>query len=243
MRKVKYFVANSLDNFIARPDGGVDWLFNDGTDYGMAEFFRSIDCVLLGPKTYEVAIAHNQPQRKSRKAKKKAGFSVGMKSYVFSRTLKADPKDDFTIVSKNAGAFVRKLKKEAGKDIWLMRGGELAGSLLGEGVVDQLSLNIHPVMLGEGIYKCFTEITDFVESEPKYERQHKSEFYRGADCWVIAHALADNGTVVTLETEREYGKIKVNSVCTKMKVRWIDVFTLQDKLDFIPADYRSEDEH
>ena len=173
MRKVKYFVANSLDNFIARPDGGVDWLFNDGTDYGMAEFFRSIDCVLLGRKTYEVAIAHNQPQRKSRKAKKKAGFSVGMKSYVFSRTLKADPKDDFTIVSNNAGAFVRKLKKEAGKDIWLMGGGELAGSLLGEGVVDQLSLNIHPVMLGEGI-PLFAGLTASVVLELIASKSHKN---------------------------------------------------------------------
>ena len=151
MRKVKYFVANSLDNFIARPDGGVEWLFNDGTDYGMAEFFRSIDCVLLGRKTYEVAMGHNQPQRKSRKPKKKASSSGDMKSYVFSRTLKAGPEDDFTVVSENAGAFVRKLKSEAGKDIWLMGGGELAGSLLTEGVVDQLSLNIHPLLLGQGI--------------------------------------------------------------------------------------------
>jgi dihydrofolate reductase len=151
MRKVKYFVANSLDNFIARQDGGVEWLFNDGTDYGMAEFFRSIDCMLLGRKTYEVAIGHNQPQRKSRKGKKKASFSGGMKSYVFSRTLKARPEDDFTVVSKDAGAFVRKLKKEPGKDIWLMGGGELAGSLLSDGVVDELSLNIHPLLLGEGI--------------------------------------------------------------------------------------------
>jgi len=151
MRKVKYFVANSLDNFIARPDGGVEWLFNDGTDYGMAEFFRSIDCMLLGRKTYEVAIGHNQPQRKSRKGKKKASLSGGMESYVFSRTLKARPEDNFKVVSENAGAFVRKLKSEPGKDIWLMGGGELAGSLLNESVVDELSLNIHPVLFGQGI--------------------------------------------------------------------------------------------
>ncbi len=151
MRKVKYFVANSLDNFIARLDGGVEWLFNDGTDYGMAEFFRSVDCMLLGRKTYEVAIGHNQPLRKSRKAKKKASFSGGMQSFVFSRTLKAGPEDDFKVVSENAGAFVRELKSEPGKDIWLMGGGELAGSLLTEGVVDELSLNIHPVLLGQGI--------------------------------------------------------------------------------------------
>jgi dihydrofolate reductase len=151
MRKVKYFVANSLDNFIARPDGGVEWLFNDGTDYGMAEFFRSIDCVLLGRKTYDFATGHGQRQRKSKKSKKKASASWGMKSYVFSRTLKAEPDDDFTVVSENAGAFVWKLKNEPGRDIWLMGGGALAGSLLTAGVVDEIGLNIHPVLLGEGI--------------------------------------------------------------------------------------------
>lgn len=151
MRKVKYLVANSLDNFIARPDGGVEWLFNDGTDYGMAEFFSSIDCMLLGRKTYEIAVGHSQPQRKSRKKKKQASSSWGMKSFVFSRTLKAGPEDDFTVISENAGAFVRKLKSEPGKDIWLMGGGELAGSLLSEGVVDLIGLNIHPVLLGKGI--------------------------------------------------------------------------------------------
>ncbi len=117
----------------------------------MAEFFRSIDCVLMGRKTYEFATGHSQPQRKSRKAKGKTGVSWGMKAYVFSRTIKAAPDDDFTVVSKNAGAFVRKLKSEPGKDIWLMGGGELAGSLLTEGAVDELSLNIHPVLLGKGI--------------------------------------------------------------------------------------------
>lgn len=82
-------------------------------------------------------------------------------------------------------------------------------------------------------------ITDFVENEPKYARYHKTEFYSGADCWLIAHAKADNGTVVTHETEREYGKIKVNSVCSKMNVRWIDVYRLQDELEFNPVDYRT----
>jgi hypothetical protein len=94
----------------------------------------------------------------------------------------------------------------------------------------------------EDVQRCYTQITAFVENEPKYERHHKTEFYTGADCWLIAHAIADNGIVVTHETERETGKIKVNSVCSRMKVKWIDVYGLQDKLEFNPADYRSRDE-
>ncbi len=47
MRKVKLFIANSLDGFIARPDGAVDWLFTDG-DYGMTDFFKSVGIINTG---------------------------------------------------------------------------------------------------------------------------------------------------------------------------------------------------
>ena len=175
MRKVKYFVANSLDNFIARPDGAVEWLFNDGTDYGMSEFFKSIDTVLLGRKTYEVATgqsAGHKQKSKSKKAKSKGTSNWGMKSYVFSRTIK-DPDEGATIISDNAGEFVRSLKNEAGKDIWLMGGGELARSLLVENVVDELSLNIHPVLLGRGI-PLFPEIGKQLDLELLECKAHKN---------------------------------------------------------------------
>jgi dihydrofolate reductase len=152
MRKVKYFVANSLDNFIARPDGTVDWLFMDGTDYGMAEFFKTIDTLLMGRKTYEFALAHGpKPKRKSKKAGAKRAAEPGMRSYVFSRTIRPGAGEGVNVVSENTGAFVRNLKSAAGKDIWLMGGGELAKSLFEENLVDELSLNIHPVLLGTGI--------------------------------------------------------------------------------------------
>lgn len=160
MRKVKYFVANSLDGFIARSDGAVDWLLMDG-DYGMREFFASIDAVLIGRKTYEFALSQQPRPRKKSKSKKTSGkrsSAARMRSYVFSRTLKKEPDDEsLEIISDGAGAFVRKLKAEEGKDIWLMGGGSLASSLFAEGVVDEISLNIHPVLLGSGI-QLFPEI-------------------------------------------------------------------------------------
>lgn len=170
MRKVKYFVANSLDNFIARKDGAVDWLFMDGTDYGMGDFFKSIDAVLLGRKTYEFALSQNpQPKKKSKKSKSNSG----MKSYVFSRTLKLSPDDEAQVVSENAGAFVRSLKLEEGKDIWLMGGGELVRSLLLENVVDEISLNIHPLLLGSGI-PLFPEIGKQIDLELIDCKVHKN---------------------------------------------------------------------
>jgi dihydrofolate reductase len=170
MRKVKYFVANSLDNYIARRDGGVDWLFMDGTDYGMNEFFGSIDAVLLGRKTYEFALSQNpQPKKKNKKTKSDSG----MKSYVFSRTLKDMPEEDAILVSENAGEFVRNLKKEAGRDIWLMGGGDLVASLLAENVVDEISLNIHPLLLGSGI-PLFPEFGKQLDLELLACKAHKN---------------------------------------------------------------------
>lgn len=169
VRKVKYFVASSLDGFIARPDGAVDWLqrFMDGTDYGMAEFFKSVDATLIGRKTYEFALGHSpKPRRKgkSKKAKGKASSGSGMKNYVFSRTIESVLDWNPRIVSENAGEFVRQLKEEAGKDIWLMGGGELARSLFAEGVVDEISLAVHPVLLGSGI-PLFPEIGKQIDLE------------------------------------------------------------------------------
>jgi len=88
------------------------------------------------------------------------------------------------------------------------------------------------------VQNAYKEILNFVENEPKYERYHRTEFYSKADCWVVAHGKADGGIVVTHETEREYGKIKVSSVCTKMGVKWMNVYQFRDKMQFNPADYR-----
>ena len=174
MRKVKYSVASSLDGFIARPDGSVDWLFTDG-DYGMSEFFKSIDAALLGRKTYEFAISHGPKPKKSRNSQKKSRF--GLKSYLFSRTTKPMPGEDVELVNENAGEFVRRLKSESGKDIWLLGGGELARSLLAEGVVDEIALAVHPVLLGSGI-PLFPEIGKQIKLELMESKPHSNGLVR-----------------------------------------------------------------
>jgi dihydrofolate reductase len=141
MRKVTFGGANSLDNYLARPDHAVDWLlWGDEAAAVMADYWKTIDTVLMGRKTYEVAVRGGQ-----------AGGYPGMKTYVFSRTLPEDPGGAVTIVRGDAAEFVRGLKKQAGKDICLMGGGELARSLFEAGLIDEIGFNIHPVLLGSGI--------------------------------------------------------------------------------------------
>jgi dihydrofolate reductase len=141
MRKVTFGVANSLDNFIARPDHAVDWLlWGKEAAAVMTEYWKTIDAIVMGRKTYDVA-------------KKKGGKSPygGIKTYVCSRTLRKGSHKGVEIVSDDPGQFVRRLKEEKGKDICVMGGGELANALLEADAIDEIGLNIHPVLLGAGI--------------------------------------------------------------------------------------------
>jgi len=138
MRKVTIGVANSLDNFIARNDHAVDWLlWNKEVAAITADFWKTIDTVVMGRKTYEVAL--------------KSGMTSyrGVKNYVFSRTMKERPDYRVEIVSEDAAEFVRKLKRRKDKDICVMGG--LAKSLFEAHLIDEIGLNIHPVLLGSGI--------------------------------------------------------------------------------------------
>jgi dihydrofolate reductase len=140
MRKLVFGGANSLDNHLARPDDAVDWLmWCDEAAAVTRAFWKTIDTVLMGRKTFDVA-------GKGRKA----GGYAGVKTYVFSRTLEKAPRG-VTIVSDDAAGFVRRLKAEDGKDICLMGGGDLARTIFEADLIDEVGLNIHPVLLGKGI--------------------------------------------------------------------------------------------
>jgi len=87
-----------------------------------------------------------------------------MKTYVFSRTLEPGERNGVEIVAEDAGKFVRKLKKQKGKEICVMGGGELGRSLLEAGVIDEIGFNIQPVLLGSGI-PLFHEMTRQIDLE------------------------------------------------------------------------------
>ena len=153
MRTVTYGGAVSLDGFLAGVDGSIDWLhFSKDVQQVMTDYWKDVDTILMGRKTYEVSVAMRPSStKKPAKAKSTKRKEPAMYSYVFSRTIKAIDDPGVELVSSDAAEFVRELKQRPGKGICLMGGGELAQSLLAAGLVDEIGLNIHPSLLGSGI--------------------------------------------------------------------------------------------
>jgi dihydrofolate reductase len=140
VRKITFGGACTLDHYLARPDGAVDWLlWGDEVSGITGPFWKTIDTVLMGRKTYEVARGMGQ----------RDGYP-GVANYVFSRSLPPQP-GRVTVVSEDAAEFVGRLKEQDGRDICLIGGGELARPLFEAGLIDRVGLNIHPVLLGTGI--------------------------------------------------------------------------------------------
>jgi dihydrofolate reductase len=139
-RNVVLAVAVSLDGYIARRDGSVDWLIEDPT-INLGEYANQFDVIVAGRKTIDV--------------EKPSGGGGGpfgdMACYIFSRTRPPGKRGDAEYVNKSPSEFVRDLKALPGKDIWLMGGGELAREFLKEDLVDGMDLAVMPVLIGEGI--------------------------------------------------------------------------------------------
>ena len=135
MRKIKLFIASSLDGFIARENSGIDWLFTG--DYGYAKFYNSIDTVLMGRKTYELSLKLGESYK-------------GKRAIVFTKQKNLKKLENVDFVS-NVVDFTKKLLKTKGKDIWLVGGGEIVSLLLNNNLIDEIILFVHPIILGKGI--------------------------------------------------------------------------------------------
>lgn len=150
MRKVILGLAVSLDSFIEGPNGEYDWCFTD-QDYGLSDFFKRVDTIFVGRKTYEMS---------SQMEGGGAGFPK-FKEYIFSTTLDK-VKDGATLIKDNLKNEVENIKKDKGKDIWLFGGASLTTSLMNLGLVDELSLAVHPILLGGG-KPLFNNIKDRIK--------------------------------------------------------------------------------
>jgi dihydrofolate reductase len=138
MRRIRYVVATSLDGYIAGPKGEADWIIMD-PDIDFGALYKQFDTILVGRRTFEVI------------ARGGSGATPGMKTFVFSRTLKQRDYPKVTIVADKAEETVAALRAESGKDAWLFGGGSLFGSLLDAGLVDTVEVAVSPVLLGGGI--------------------------------------------------------------------------------------------
>ncbi len=137
-RKVIAGLGISLDGYIARPDGSVDFLFMP-KDYSMGPFFKTIDTCVLGRKTYDDGL------------KMGGSFTGSMNNYVFSKTQPPGERNNVIFTNESPNAVIAAIRKQPGKHIWLMGGGELIRDFLKEDLVDELHLGVVPVLIGEGI--------------------------------------------------------------------------------------------
>ncbi|WP_258102351.1 dihydrofolate reductase family protein [Marinoscillum pacificum] len=138
MKRVKLFIATSLDGYIARSNGDVDWLYTD-QDYGYTNFLETIDTVLMGGKTYRQVLGFGDWPYSTKK------------SYIFTHDLQSESTDEITFIHHDIPGCVRRLKKEKGKDIWLVGGAEINTILLEAGLIDELWIFKMPVLLGTGV--------------------------------------------------------------------------------------------
>lgn len=138
MGKVILFIACSLDGYIARTNGDVDWLFTD-RDYGYEEFFAKIDTVLMGKNTYEQVLTFGEYPYK------------GTQGFVFSKTYKGESDENVVFISSELTSFIKNLKNGNGKDIWLVGGAEIIQFCMQHDLIDEFVISLHPIVLGEGI--------------------------------------------------------------------------------------------
>lgn len=142
-RKIIVNIATSADGYVARTDGSLDWLTRRPAPkgfYGLPKFSRSIDAKILGRKTFDMSV------------KLGASFSPDDVHYVFSRKRPpASVPAGIQFVKEPIEGFAERLRKQAGKNIWMMGGGDIIASFLDENAIDQFIISVVPVFIGEGI--------------------------------------------------------------------------------------------
>ncbi|MGA8593555.1 MAG: dihydrofolate reductase family protein [Bryobacteraceae bacterium] len=147
-RKIIVYIATSADGFIGRSDGSVDWLDRPRPkgNYGMGAFYKSIDTILWGRKTCDMALDFQK------KGVPGSAFDTRVKNYVFTRGLlpSAVPAG-VEFVNQPIEAFTTRLREQKGKDIWIMGGAGIIASFLDEREIDEFMIHVIPKFIGEGI--------------------------------------------------------------------------------------------
>ncbi|MFM2062886.1 MAG: hypothetical protein RLZZ507_2556 [Cyanobacteriota bacterium] len=138
MRKIRLFIASSLDGYIADKTGKVDWLFTDD-DYGYSEFFNQIDTLIMGNKTYQQILGFGEYPY------------PGKEAFVFSKMQHGEQDDHVKFVGEDLENFIKNLRRSSGDDIWLVGGSQVIEFFMEKGFLDEIIIAIHPIILGDGI--------------------------------------------------------------------------------------------
>jgi dihydrofolate reductase len=145
MKEIKVFIAVSLDGFIAYPDGGMDWLTEfpnpEKTDYGYKDLLALVDTVIMGGKTYRELLNMDViwPYKEQTTYVVTHGWTENAAA------------ENIQFITDNIIETISELRKQGGKDIWLVGGGELTAMLLAADLVNEMQICYIPVILGKGI--------------------------------------------------------------------------------------------
>ncbi|WP_118951647.1 dihydrofolate reductase family protein [Taibaiella helva] len=152
MRKVILNLAITFDGFIEGPNGELDWLVKDSTvDFGdiLTDILADKDIIFYGRVAYE-KWGNTQPGKEASEKLKNAYRQMNSKTkYVFSKTV-SDDGTDAIFINTGIKQEVQKIKQQPGKHIWLYGGAKIATTFFNLGLIDELRLAVHPVILGKG---------------------------------------------------------------------------------------------
>lgn len=148
MIRIIYYVATSLDGFIAAENGSVDWLddFNSAAeDYGYGEFFESVDAMLLGSITYEQVLGFGD-------------WPYGSKAcYVLSQRSLKSVRPEVVITPQNPTEVVTDLEEKGHQRIWLVGGARVAAAFQRQHLITDYMVSVIPVVVGSGIPMLFPQ--------------------------------------------------------------------------------------
>jgi dihydrofolate reductase len=140
--EIVYYVAASLDGYIATPDGGIAWLESfegTGEDYGYAAFYASVEALLLGSRTYEQVLTFGWWPY------------AGKPCWVFSRRPLEAARPDLIVSSRGPREVALELEARGIRRAWLVGGGQLAAAFQAEELITEYIVSIIPTILGAGI--------------------------------------------------------------------------------------------
>jgi dihydrofolate reductase len=141
-RKIIVYIAMSLDGYIAKPNGELDFLEmveQEGEDYGYSDFISGIDTVIMGRKTYEKVLSFGIPFPHNDKS-----------TYIITRSIRPNERN-ILFYNESLKDLITELKAKDGKHVFVDGGAEIVNLMLKDDLIDSLIISIIPVILGKGV--------------------------------------------------------------------------------------------